>query len=92
MSSSKEQASISQVMCFLHEWDQGSKTVRSRMLSDFLAKNTGKMCLELELEFAQVASLFLARLTAWIRLTYGHALSICALKYLIPSEYLTIKL
>uniref|UniRef100_A0A672K3P3 Uncharacterized protein n=1 Tax=Sinocyclocheilus grahami TaxID=75366 RepID=A0A672K3P3_SINGR len=80
MSSSKEQASISQVMCFLHEWDQGSKTVRSRMLSDFLAKNTGKTCPELELEFAQVASLFLARLTAWIRLTYGHALSICALK------------
>uniref|UniRef100_A0A8C2F6G0 Armadillo like helical domain containing 1 n=1 Tax=Cyprinus carpio TaxID=7962 RepID=A0A8C2F6G0_CYPCA len=70
MSSSKEQASISQVMCFLHEWDQGSKTVRSRMLNDFLAKNTGKTCPELELEFAQVASLFLARLTAWIRLTY----------------------
>ncbi|XP_016356850.1 uncharacterized protein C1orf228 homolog isoform X2 [Sinocyclocheilus anshuiensis] len=70
MSSSKEQASISQVMCFLHEWDQGNKTVRSRMLSDFLAKNTGKTCPELELEFAQVASLFLARLTAWIRLTY----------------------
>ncbi|XP_073675954.1 armadillo-like helical domain containing protein 1 [Garra rufa] len=70
MSSSKEQTSVSQVMCFLHEWDQGSKTVRCRMLSDFLAKNTGKTCPELELEFAQVASLFLARLTAWIRLTY----------------------
>uniref|UniRef100_A0A8C1BXL9 Armadillo like helical domain containing 1 n=1 Tax=Cyprinus carpio carpio TaxID=630221 RepID=A0A8C1BXL9_CYPCA len=70
MSSSKEQASISQVMCFLHEWDQGNKTVRSRMLSDFLAKNIGKTCPELELEFAQVSSLFLARLTAWIRLTY----------------------
>uniref|UniRef100_A0A8C1U2U5 Armadillo like helical domain containing 1 n=1 Tax=Cyprinus carpio TaxID=7962 RepID=A0A8C1U2U5_CYPCA len=70
MSSSKEQASISQVMCFLHEWDQGNKMVRSRMLSDFLAKNIGKTCPELELEFAQVSSLFLARLTAWIRLTY----------------------
>uniref|UniRef100_A0A673H4I4 Uncharacterized protein n=1 Tax=Sinocyclocheilus rhinocerous TaxID=307959 RepID=A0A673H4I4_9TELE len=79
LASSKEQASISQVMCFLHEWDQGSKTVRSLMLSDFLAKNTRKTCPELELEFAQVASLFLARLTAWIRLTYG-TLSICALK------------
>ncbi|XP_067249707.1 armadillo-like helical domain containing protein 1 isoform X2 [Chanodichthys erythropterus] len=70
MSSSKEQTSISQVMSFLHEWDQGCKTVRSQMLRDFLAKNTGKTCPELELEFAQVASLFLARLTAWIRLTY----------------------
>lgn len=81
-SSSKEQASISQVMCFLHEWDRGNKTVHSQMLSDFLAMNTGKKCPELELEFAQVTSLFLARLTAWIRLMYSHIWScfICALK------------
>ncbi|XP_051965261.1 armadillo-like helical domain containing protein 1 [Xyrauchen texanus] len=70
MSSCKDQAAISEVLCYLHEWDQGNKTVRSRMLIDFLAKNTGKTCTELELEFAQVASLFFARLTAWMRLTY----------------------
>lgn len=70
MSTSKEQAAISQVMAFLREWDQGNKTVRSRMLNEFLNRHKGKTCPELELEFAQVASLFLARLTAWIRLTY----------------------
>ncbi|XP_038857010.1 armadillo-like helical domain containing protein 1 [Salvelinus namaycush] len=70
MSTSKEQAAISKVMSFLQEWDHGNKTVRSRMLTVFLTQNTGKTCPELELEFAQVASLFLARLTAWMRLTY----------------------
>lgn len=57
-------------MAFLREWDQGNKTVRSRMLNEFLKQHQGKTCPELELEFAQVASLFLARLTAWMRLTY----------------------
>ncbi|CAB1314263.1 unnamed protein product [Coregonus sp. 'balchen'] len=70
MSTSKEQAAISKVMSFLQEWDHGNKTVRIRMLTVFLTQNTGKTCPELELEFAQVASLFLARLTAWMRLTY----------------------
>ncbi|XP_046905857.1 armadillo-like helical domain containing protein 1 [Hypomesus transpacificus] len=70
MSTSKEQAAISKIMSFLQEWDQGNKIVRSRMLNAFLTQNTGKTCPELEVEFAQVASLFLARLTAWMRLTY----------------------
>ncbi|XP_063058135.1 adenine DNA glycosylase [Engraulis encrasicolus] len=70
MSTSKEQVAISEVMAFLREWDQGNKTVRSRMLTEFLSQHQGKTCPELELEFAQVASLFLARLTAWLRLTY----------------------
>ncbi|KAL1023127.1 hypothetical protein UPYG_G00036730 [Umbra pygmaea] len=69
MSASKE-AAISKVMRFLHEWDHGNRTVRSRLLTAFLTHNTGKTCPELEQEFAHVASLFLARLTAWIRLTY----------------------
>lgn len=70
MSTSKEQAAISKVLSFLQEWDHGNKTVRNRMLTVFVTQNTGKTCPELELEFAQVASLFLARLTAWMRLTY----------------------
>uniref|UniRef100_A0A8C9XXB4 Armadillo like helical domain containing 1 n=1 Tax=Sander lucioperca TaxID=283035 RepID=A0A8C9XXB4_SANLU len=41
-----------------------------RMLNTFLSQNTGKTFYKLELEFAQVASLFLARLTTWMRLTY----------------------
>ncbi|XP_076857400.1 uncharacterized protein LOC143511708 [Brachyhypopomus gauderio] len=70
MFSSMERGSSSLVLSVLHEWDQGGKTVRVRMLREFLSRNTGKTSQELELEFGQAGSLFLARLTAWIRLTY----------------------
>uniref|UniRef100_A0A3B4YY25 Armadillo like helical domain containing 1 n=1 Tax=Stegastes partitus TaxID=144197 RepID=A0A3B4YY25_9TELE len=61
---------IGKVLSFLREWDRGDRTVRSRMLNTFLSRNTGKTFYELELEFAQVASLFLARLSTWMRLRY----------------------
>lgn len=70
MGSAKQQTSISRVMNILQEWDKGSKTVRKRILEDFIAQNQRKTGPELEQEFAQAASLFLARLTAWLRLTY----------------------
>nr|XP_020462654.1 uncharacterized protein C1orf228 homolog isoform X3 [Monopterus albus] len=70
MSAQEEQANIGKVLSFLRQWDRGGRRVRSCMLNTFLTKNTGKTCYELELEFAQVASLFLARLTTWMRLTY----------------------
>ncbi|KAM9357931.1 armadillo-like helical domain containing protein 1 [Symphorus nematophorus] len=70
MSTQEEQADIGKVLSFLREWDRGDKTVRCRMLNTFLTQNKGKTFYELELEFAQVASLFLARLITWMRLTY----------------------
>ncbi|KAB5567100.1 hypothetical protein PHYPO_G00228870 [Pangasianodon hypophthalmus] len=70
MSSSREKAASSRVLNFLCEWDRGNKSTRARMLEKFLQENTGKTSPELELEFAQAASLFLARITAWTRLTY----------------------
>ncbi|XP_069050138.1 armadillo-like helical domain containing protein 1 isoform X2 [Lepisosteus oculatus] len=70
MSSSKAQTALSKVVEFLREWDQGNKDVRKLLLISFLNENAGKTSPELELEFAQAASLFLARLTAWMRLTY----------------------
>ena len=54
----------------LQQWDHGSKSVRSKILQDFIKSNHGKTGPELELEFAHAASLFLTRLTAWLRLTY----------------------
>ena len=54
----------------LEEWDKGSKAVRRQILQDFIAHNYNKTGPELEAEFAEAASLFLARLTAWLRLTY----------------------
>ncbi|KAF3691017.1 putative protein C1orf228 -like protein [Channa argus] len=70
MSAQEEQANIGKVLSFLREWDRGDGTARSRMLNTFVTQNTGKTFYELELQFAQVASLFLARLTTWMRLTY----------------------
>ncbi|GCB61951.1 hypothetical protein scyTo_0009426 [Scyliorhinus torazame] len=70
MASSKEEMEMSKLMSFLQEWDNGDKAVRHRILSDFINTNKGKTGPELELQFAQGASLFLTRLTAWLRLTY----------------------
>ncbi|XP_030583483.1 armadillo-like helical domain containing protein 1 isoform X2 [Archocentrus centrarchus] len=70
MSTQEGQANIGKVLSFLREWDRGDMRVRNRIASSFVTQNTGKTFYELELEFAQVASLFLARLTTWMRLTY----------------------
>ncbi|KAK7100658.1 armadillo-like helical domain containing protein 1 isoform X2 [Littorina saxatilis] len=70
MGSAKQQTSISRVMNILQEWDKGSKPVRKQILDDFIVQNQNKTGPELEQEFAQAGSLFLARLTAWLRLTY----------------------
>lgn len=62
-----DQAAVTKL---LQQWDHGSKSVRSKILQDFITSNHGKTGPELELEFAHAASLFLTRLTAWLRLTY----------------------
>ncbi|XP_065409781.1 armadillo-like helical domain containing protein 1 isoform X4 [Chrysemys picta bellii] len=74
MTSTKEQAAISRLMGFLQEWDNASKAARSHMLDNFIKANQGKTGPELELEFSQGASLFLARLTSWLRLTYMYGI------------------
>ncbi|XP_071847248.1 armadillo-like helical domain containing protein 1 [Apostichopus japonicus] len=54
----------------LKEWDKGSKSTRAKILIDFIENNQNKTGPELESDLSQAASLFLARLTAWLRLTY----------------------
>ncbi|XP_053100308.1 armadillo-like helical domain containing protein 1 isoform X3 [Hemicordylus capensis] len=70
MTSIKEQAAISRLISFLKEWDNAGKVARSHILDKFILANQGKTGPELEIEFSQGASLFLVRLTAWLRLTY----------------------
>uniref|UniRef100_A0A667WJE0 Armadillo like helical domain containing 1 n=1 Tax=Myripristis murdjan TaxID=586833 RepID=A0A667WJE0_9TELE len=70
MSAHEERAKISKVKSFFHEWDCGNTTVRCRMLNAFLVQSSGKTLVELELEFAQAASLFLGRISTWMKLTY----------------------
>ncbi|XP_048353441.1 armadillo-like helical domain containing protein 1 [Sphaerodactylus townsendi] len=70
MSSIKEQAAISRLISFLQEWDSANKFTRRRILDNFILTSHDKTGPELEVEFSQGASLFLARITAWLRLTY----------------------
>lgn len=72
MCSQEGLANIGKVLAFLRDWDRGDRTVRCRTLKSFLAQNSGKTFYELDLDFAQVSSLFLARLTTWMRLTYPY--------------------
>ena len=68
--SAKQQASISRFHHLLNEWDKGSASLRKRILQDFNIQHVNKTGTQLEEEMAHAASLFLARITAWIRLTY----------------------
>ena len=70
MTSIKEQAAISRLLSFLQDWDNAGKVTRSHILNNFIETNQGKTAPELEQEFSQGASLFLVRLTTWLRLTY----------------------
>uniref|UniRef100_A0A672USN0 Uncharacterized protein n=1 Tax=Strigops habroptila TaxID=2489341 RepID=A0A672USN0_STRHB len=70
MTSVKEQEAIRRLMVFLQEWDSAHKVARSHILDNFIKSNDSKTEPELELEFSQGASLFLARLAAWLRMTY----------------------
>ncbi|NXO49044.1 ARMD1 protein, partial [Aramus guarauna] len=73
MTSVREQEAIRKLMVFLQEWDSAHKVARSRILDNFIKSSNGKTEPELELEFSQGASLFLARLTAWLRMTYMYS-------------------
>lgn len=70
MTSIKEQAAISRLLSFLQDWDNAGKVARSHILNTFIETNQGKTAPELEQEFSQGASLFLVRLTTWLRLMY----------------------
>ncbi|ELW62156.1 hypothetical protein TREES_T100004237 [Tupaia chinensis] len=70
MTTIKEQAAISRLLSFLQEWDNAGKVARGNILTNFIEANQGKTAPELEQEFSQGASLFLVRLTTWLRITY----------------------
>ncbi|KAM9008226.1 LOW QUALITY PROTEIN: armadillo-like helical domain containing protein 1 [Ara ararauna] len=73
MTSVKEQEATRRLMVFLQEWDSTHKVARSHILDNFIKSNDSKTEPELELEFSQGASLFLARLAAWLRMTYTYS-------------------
>lgn len=66
----KQQRAINGFMHILREWDKGLVPLRKRILVDFIRTHQNKTGTEIEEELAHSASLFLTRITAWIRLTY----------------------
>eukprot|EP00002_Diphylleia_rotans_P027456 TRINITY_DN5500_c0_g1_i5.p1 TRINITY_DN5500_c0_g1~~TRINITY_DN5500_c0_g1_i5.p1 ORF type:complete len:597 (-),score=144.01 TRINITY_DN5500_c0_g1_i5:486-2276(-) len=67
-----------QLMKLLREWDKGSKQTRERILQNFITNNANKTGPQLERELGNGASLFLTRISAWLRLTYllGYSISL----------------
>ena len=51
-------------------WDHGTKSTRTDILRIFIKECKGRTAPDLENTFSRGASLFLTRLTAWLRLTY----------------------
>ncbi|NXH21005.1 ARMD1 protein, partial [Bucco capensis] len=74
MTSIREQEAIRKLMLFLQEWDSAHRVARSHILDNFIKSNDGKTEPELELEFSQGSSLFLAHLAAWLRMTYVYSM------------------
>ena len=50
---------------------QGTPSVRTEILKQFVAENASKTAPQLEQTLGNMASLFLARLSAWLRLTFA---------------------
>jgi hypothetical protein len=67
--SAKQQAAISKCMKLLKEWDKGSVPVRKKILRDFIDKHQNTTGPDIEEELAHSASLFLTRITSWLRLS-----------------------
>lgn len=70
MSSAKQDNATYNVISILQEWDKASKERRKQLLQDFIDQHQQITGPELEMELAQMASLFLARISVWLKLTY----------------------
>lgn len=64
------QAAASKIQTILSVWDSGTPAARNEILLKFIANSKGKTATELDQEFGLAASLFLSRISAWLRLTY----------------------
>ncbi|VDO00418.1 unnamed protein product [Rodentolepis nana] len=60
---------VHNMICLLREWDRATKEKRRKLLQDFIARYWNCSGPELELDVAHMASLFLARIFVWLKLT-----------------------
>ncbi|XP_064387854.1 armadillo-like helical domain containing protein 1 isoform X2 [Halichondria panicea] len=68
--STEMSTTIDDVRNMLRKWDKGSTLVRESILRGVVLQCEDKTGPELEERFCDCASLFLARLTAWLRISY----------------------
>lgn len=66
--SAKQKVGTSKFMNILAQWDKGSIPVRRKILRDFIDQHHNRTGTEIEEEMAHSASLFLTRITSWLRL------------------------
>ncbi|KAL5040314.1 hypothetical protein BDEG_25145 [Batrachochytrium dendrobatidis JEL423] len=66
----KPHCSASYFLQITSTWDKGNRSVREKILREFVASNDNKIGPQIEKEFGNGASLFLTRISAWLRLTY----------------------
>ncbi|EGF80626.1 hypothetical protein BATDEDRAFT_24394 [Batrachochytrium dendrobatidis JAM81] len=65
----KPHCSASYFLQITSTWDKGNRSVREKILREFVASNDNKIGPQIEKEFGNGASLFLTRISAWLRLT-----------------------
>lgn len=70
-------SSAKDALAILRAWDSGNSTLRRKILNDFIISNRNRTAAELDEQFADAASLFFTRLTAWLRLVYFYLKTLC---------------
>lgn len=70
MAPMKQDSATFNMSCLLREWDRAPRERRRKLLQDFIDQHWNRSAPELELELAQMASLFLARICVWVKLTW----------------------
>ncbi|GAB1606444.1 armadillo-like helical domain containing protein 1 [Argonauta hians] len=70
MKPANQEAHIHRVFELFKVWDRGDEATRKKILGCFIKQNQNKTGPELEFEFAEGASLMLARISAWLRISF----------------------
>ena len=68
----KKSKGVEDVLTMLHEWDNTNRDRRKNICNDFIKTCGGKTAPDLEASLAQGGSLLLARLAAYLRISYMH--------------------
>eukprot|EP00232_Nephroselmis_pyriformis_P019006 CAMPEP_0182893660 /NCGR_PEP_ID=MMETSP0034_2-20130328/24609_1 /TAXON_ID=156128 /ORGANISM="Nephroselmis pyriformis, Strain CCMP717" /LENGTH=319 /DNA_ID=CAMNT_0025027415 /DNA_START=35 /DNA_END=991 /DNA_ORIENTATION=+ len=73
----KESTAATTLETILRKWDRANKVQRQKIMASFVARNAHKSGPQLEREYGNGASLFLTRVSAWLRITYlvGYAVA-----------------